>query len=111
MAIEPVFDEQKLESVFRSDLAIIFKHSPICPSSGVAMEEMQNFVQNHPEIPVYVVDVRAQRPLSQKTAAYFGVQHESPQVIIVRNGAADWHASHYEITAARVVQALSSKTT
>jgi bacillithiol system protein YtxJ len=108
MAIERIPDEKALEVAFKSELAILFKHSPVCPASAVAMEEVENFTRTHPDVPLYVVDVRGQRPLSQKTAAYFGVTHESPQVILVRNGAAVWHASHYGITAAKLSSALST---
>lgn len=108
MSVEQVGNEGQLESIFTSELAILLKHSTACAGSAVALEEMQNFAADNPDVPVYVVEVRKQRPLSHKTAAYFGIEHESPQVIIVRNGAAVWHASHYGITAAKVSAALSS---
>jgi bacillithiol system protein YtxJ len=106
--MEQITDEQVLESVFKADLAILFKHSTICATSGVAMEEMEIFAKAHPEVPVYVVDVRRQRPLSQKTAAFFGIEHESPQVIVIRNGLAVWNTSHFGVTAAKLAAALSS---
>ena len=108
MSVEQVANEQQLESILKSELAILLKHSPVCAGSAVALEEMQNFADANRDIPVYMIDVRNQRPLSHKTAAYFGIEHESPQVIIVKNGTAVWHASHYSITAANVSQALSS---
>jgi bacillithiol system protein YtxJ len=107
MAMEHVTDESKLESVFKSTLAVLFKHSTICGVSAVAMDEMRDFVESHPDVPVYVVDVLAQRSLSQKATTYMGIEHQSPQIIIVRNGAAAWSASHYEITARRVAAALA----
>ena len=108
MSVQSVATEEHLEAVFSSKLAVLLKHSTVCAGSAVAMEEMQNFAAGHPDVPVYVIDVRRQRPLSHKTAAYFGIEHESPQVIIVRNGKAVWHASHFSITAARVSAALAS---
>jgi bacillithiol system protein YtxJ len=53
----------------------------------------------HPTVPVYLVDVIAQRLLSRDIAARLGIRHESPQAIVLRNGAAAWHASHYAVTA------------
>jgi len=108
MSVQNIANEEQLESIFKSGLAIVLKHSAICAGSAVAMEEMQNFAAGHPDVPVYVMDVRKQRPLSQKTAAYFGIEHESPQIIIVRDGEAVWHASHFSITAAKVSAALAS---
>ena len=108
--MEQITDEQVLELVFKAELAILFKHSTICAASGVAMEEMEIFVNDHPDVPVYVIDVRRQRPLSQKAAAFLGIEHESPQVIVIRNGLAVWNTSHFGVTAAKVSAALSSST-
>jgi bacillithiol system protein YtxJ len=72
------------------------------------MEELQIFAAGDPDVPVHVVDVRKQRALSQKTSDYFGIPHESPQVIIIRDGTPVWHASHFGITAVNVSAALSS---
>ena len=50
-------------------------------------------------VPVFLVDVLSQRPLSRRIAAELGIRHESPQVIVLRRGTAFWHASHYDVTA------------
>jgi len=60
---------------------------------------VQRFVQEHPEVPVYLVDVIRQRPLSREIAAHLGILHESPQAILIQGGAVRWHASHYDVTA------------
>jgi bacillithiol system protein YtxJ len=60
---------------------------------------VQRFLQQHPEVPVYLVDVIRQRPLSREIAAHLAIQHESPQAILTQGGAVRWHASHYEVTA------------
>jgi bacillithiol system protein YtxJ len=106
MPIKQVGSEEELEAVFRSGLAILFKHSTACAASGVAMEEMEIFAVGHPGVPVHVVDVLKQRPLSQKVAEYFRIEHQSPQVILIRGGAAVWSASHFSITAVNVAAAL-----
>lgn len=108
MALRHVDNEEQLEAVFRSELAVIFKHSTACAPSAVAMEELENFAAGEPDVDVHVVDVLEHRHLSQKTAAYLNVQHQSPQVIVVRRGSAVWHESHFGITAARVKAALSA---
>jgi bacillithiol system protein YtxJ len=53
----------------------------------------------HPTVPVYLVDVIGQRPLSREIAARLAITHESPQVLLFRNGGVAWHASHYDVTA------------
>ncbi len=69
-----------------------------------ALGEVQRFVGDHPEARVFLVDVRGARPLSMAAAARLGVQHESPQVILVRNGTAAWHASHFAVTAHAIAE-------
>jgi len=68
------------------------------------LDEVEAFLEQRPGAQAYLVDVRAQRSLSQQIAARCGVQHESPQVIIVRRGAPIWNASHYEITRDEIVR-------
>jgi bacillithiol system protein YtxJ len=60
---------------------------------------VQEFVRRRPEVPVYLVDVLGQRPLSQRIAAALSICHESPQVIVLQAGTPTWHASHYDVTA------------
>ncbi len=59
-------------------------------------------------MPVYLVDVLAQRPLSQAIAARLGIRHESPQAIVLRQGKAVWDASHFAITAKEVSTTLAA---
>jgi bacillithiol system protein YtxJ len=97
--ITQLSDDQELESALAADLAVIYKHSPICGASRAALFEVKLFVEQHPEVPVYMIDVVNRRPLSQRVADLLKVRHESPQVIIVRDGRALWDTSHFEIQA------------
>ncbi|MBI4420335.1 MAG: bacillithiol system redox-active protein YtxJ [Gemmatimonadetes bacterium] len=92
-------DDAALEQALEAELAVIYKHSPICGSSHLAVRQVRAFAENHPEVPVYVVDVIAQRELSRRIAQQVGVGHESPQVIVLRQGATRWNGSHFEVTA------------
>ncbi len=97
--------EADLAPLLTAPLAVLYKHSPICPTSGVAYAEMLAF-RGLSEVPVYIVDVIKQRPLSRVLAERIGVAHASPQAIVLRGGVAAWHGSHLDIQAdalARVV--------
>ncbi len=61
----------------------VFKHSTTCGISARAATEIEMLES---EIPVYVVNVREQRDLSNWVAAQYGVRHESPQLILLRDG-------------------------
>ena len=107
--MHPIVSDADLDSLLAAPLAVLYKHSPICPTSDVAYEEMRAFLR-HRTVPVYMVDVIQHRPLSRALAERIGVRHASPQAIILRDGVAAWHRSHYEIRAevmARVVDHLA----
>ena len=44
--------------------AVLYKHSPACWMGMMAHRQIRRFVQSYPEIPVYIVNVLAQRRLS-----------------------------------------------
>ena len=64
-----------------------------------ALGEVEAFLRRNPRILAYLVDVRAQRSVSQQVAMRSGVEHESPQIIVFQRGAVVWNASHDDITA------------
>jgi bacillithiol system protein YtxJ len=55
---------------------------------------------------VALVEVQRARELSAEIENRLGVNHESPQVIVLRNGQVVWNASHFKITAEAVTRAV-----
>ena len=80
---------------------VIFKHSLTCPISAGAYEQMAEF-----EGEVALIEVQRARELSTEIENRLGVAHESPQVIVLRNGQVVWSASHFRITADAVTEAV-----
>lgn len=80
---------------------IVFKHDTSCPISRAAYGELQQLTQD-----VAVIDVARQKDLSAEIAERMGVQHASPQVLILHNGQAVWSASLYDIKHEAVTQAM-----
>jgi bacillithiol system protein YtxJ len=80
---------------------VIFKHSTTCPISAGAYVELAGLKDE-----VALVEVQSAREVSREIAISTGVEHESPQVIILRNGKPVWHSSHWEITKETVEKAL-----
>jgi len=58
------------------------------------------------ELPVGLVTVQTARAVSNEIEARTGVEHETPQVFIIRDGKALWTASHGQIKAEAVAAAL-----
>ena len=100
----PVRDEAEVEALLarsHTEPVIVFKHDPFCGVSTGALREMRRL-----GAPAALVDVARQRPVAAAVAARTGVRHESPQVLVLRHGQAAWAASHWDISAEAVGQAL-----
>jgi len=95
-----------LAKIAEQDLTVVFKHSTTCPLSFAADREMRAFMASHPEVPVHKVLVREQREFSQQIAAWTGVRHQSPQVIVLRKGAVVADASHGDVTEEYLAEAI-----
>jgi len=92
---------EELASRSKDRPVVIFKHSLTCPISAAAYEQMAEF-----EGEIALIEVQRARELSTEIENRFGIAHESPQVIVLRNGQVVWNASHFKITADAVVEAV-----
>lgn len=86
------------ETIKRSDgqPILFFKHSSTCGISARAFREFERYLES-PESDIvsnYVIVVQDAREASNELAELVGVQHESPQAILVRSGQAVWNDSH-----------------
>ncbi len=100
----PLTDEVTLEQLVERSQAepvLLFKHDPVCSISVMAYYQLK---QLDDEIPM--IDVKRGGYISRLVAVQTGVKHESPQVILLRNGKAVWSASHFAITAEAVQRAV-----
>ena len=95
-----VRDEADVQQAFRTGRFLLFKHSTRCGTSLRAYREVEEFEALGGEVPVFLVDVIAQRSLSRDLAERLGVRHASPQVILVSGDRPVWSASHGGINAA-----------
>ena len=92
-------DELLSESTQRP--IILFKHSNTCGVSARAYQEMVKVGES-----VGIVTVQTARTLSDEIENRFELAHETPQVLIVRDGKLAWSASHFRITADAVNDAV-----
>jgi len=74
---------------------IIYKHSTICSFSRMAQSElMASSEEIEQKADSNYLGVIESRPISNKVSSELQVRHESPQVIIIKNGEAVWDTSH-----------------
>jgi len=85
---------------------VIFKHSSTCGTSAMALEEVHDLIALEPAAEVFVVVVQLARAVSNEIEKRFSLRHESPQSVIVRDGAVVWHASHFRVTREEIAAAL-----
>lgn len=89
---------------------LLFKHSSACPISARAFEEVRAFSKEKPEdLQMAMVLVIEHRPVSNVIAHEFGVQHESPQVILVEGDRVLWHTSHWDVTRDNLLKATADR--
>ena len=93
----------KLVTDSRTKPIVIFKHSNSCGISSAAYREMEKL-----EAPVNLLEVQSAREVSRELAAMTGIRHETPQVIVLKDGKAVWDASHFDVKAGAVREALES---
>ena len=98
-----ITDISQLESIKSESFTapvLLFKHSTSCSISSMALNRMErNYDQTKVgDLKPYYLDLLSYRNISKEIAAFFKVEHESPQAIIISNGEAIYDASHYDIS-------------
>lgn len=102
--------EVGLEQIIERSLEVpclIFKHSTRCNISAIAkyrLEDDWDFSTENLE--AYYLDLIQHRSLSSAIAENFLVHHESPQVLLVKQGTCVYDASHLDISVAEIHEAL-----
>ena len=103
MRITDVESFEELASQSQNAPVVVFKHSTTCPISAAAYNEMSRF-----DGEVALVEVQRAGSLSNEIEQRTGVAHESPQVLVLRNGKVVWDASHWKVKAEAVRQAVQN---
>ena len=97
-----------LNAVFDQEIAVLYKHSTRCPISAGANEKLEGLLAANPDAPIYKVDVHEARGLSQSISERTGVEHQSPQVIVLRRGKPAWTRARMEISAEGVAEQIGA---
>ena len=77
----------------------IFKHSTRCSVSRMALKQFENEFNSSDKVTPDFLDLIAHRDISNEIANRFGVTHQSPQLILIKNGKATYNVSHSDIDA------------
>lgn len=78
----------------------IFKHSTRCGISGMIIRQFEKeYALDAEKVDMYYLDLLSHRDVSNEIIHRFGVFHESPQLILIKNGKAVFDTSHGSISA------------
>jgi bacillithiol system protein YtxJ len=87
---------------------LIFKHSTRCSVSMMVKKRFEMDWDKLPEnLPLYFLDLIKYRELSNKIAGDFHVHHESPQLLLIKNGECILDLSHGEVSVDEAMSLLS----
>lgn len=100
--------EKIIELSFNKPVAI-FKHSTRCSISSVAKMRLSSSWKFDEELPIYYLDLLSHRSLSNLIAQKFNVEHQSPQLIVIKDGEQIYYNSHLSISVKEVKKALEIK--
>lgn len=78
--------------------SVIFKHSTRCGISRAVIKEFES--KNSPfekKVDFYYLDLLNYRPISNEIAEKFGVVHQSPQLLVIKNGQVLASDAHHDL--------------
>jgi bacillithiol system protein YtxJ len=84
---------------------LIFKHSTRCASSSMAKARLERSAQPD-NLDFHFLDLVKYRQLSNKIAELFSVSHESPQVLLIKNGECVYEESHSAIRMEEIMEQI-----
>ena len=98
------------EFLARHALAVVFK-AGMCHRSSEVYARLEPLLEARPDVPFGIVQVVQARPASDHLAERTGVRHESPQLLVFRDGQLTSSRSHWEITEEVLAAALEGRLT
>ena len=100
--------EQVKEIKQQQGYSIIFKHSIRCATSLMAKRRLEMDKDHLPgELPLYFLDLIRFREISNLVAEDFQVYHESPQLLVIKDGECILDQSHSHISLEEALSVLS----
>ena len=89
---------QKLKETSKNETVLIFKHSTRCIISRMVLKQFEkSFDGEGQNLNMYYLDLLNYRAISNEIASSFNVIHQSPQLLVIKNGVVVKHASHHDI--------------
>lgn len=78
---------------------VIFKHSTRCSISAAALSRLERSWNDAEmtEVKPYYLDLLSFRTTSNAIAMHYNIEHQSPQILVIKDGHCVYHESHMGI--------------
>ena len=87
-----------IKEISKTQSVLIFKHATRCGISRMVIKQFESlFNEENKQLKVYYLDLLNFREVSSKLSEVFQVIHQSPQLLVIKNGISVNDESHYEI--------------
>jgi len=97
--IQSLAQLKEIELASMNETVLLFKHSTRCGVSKMVLKQFENEYKPKPSEKTYYLDLLNHRDISNEIAIRYGVEHQSPQLILIKGGEVIYHASHEGISA------------
>ena len=106
LTLENLAQLEEIKAQSSDKPVLIFKHSTSCSISGMAWNRIQRNWKEEDlqKVTPYYLDLLSYRAISNQIAEDFGVYHQSPQVILIKDGKAIYDNSHMGISYAEIME-------
>lgn len=95
IALSTIEQLAEIEEKSKTKTQVIFKHSTRCGISRMVLKQFSDaYNLNVNDIDLYYLDLLNYRDVSNEVGYRFQVMHESPQLLVIKNGVTVAHASH-----------------
>jgi len=94
IALNSIEQLNEIEERSKGKTQFIFKHSTRCGISRMVMNQFVAAYDLDANADLYYLDLLNYRDVSNEVGYKFQVMHESPQLLVIKNGVVVAHASH-----------------
>ena len=93
-------------SISNEKPVVLFKHSTRCSISRMALKQFESEFDLEDKVYVYFLDLLEYRDISNEIASRFNVYHQSPQLLLIKEGKSVYDVSHSDIDAGELKRKL-----
>ena len=93
-------------SISNEKPVVLFKHSTRCSISRMVLKQFENEFDLEDKVDAYFLDLLEYRDISNEIASRFNVYHQSPQLLLIKEGKSVYYVSHSDIDAKELKENL-----